>query len=342
MSSAWLEGTISPLKFGLSGLGLLGLTLGACARADAAPDASPARRVVVVGAATDTYAYSFSAPQGGVEGFSVDILDAVARTMHLDLRRVAGSNRDIQARFVQGEFDCLQAYSFSADREDIANFSVPYLSLDADVFVRKGGPVRRLEDLAGRPFAIVGQGSEGATFLREHHLQTRIYNSTSAEDALRRVQSGECAGTFLSRLTALSVIYHSHLTGLAALGGATDHHQIHHSFAVHRDDAALLAVLNEGLAIVYRTGEYDRIYRRWFGGIDAPLFTPRQLVASAGTALALALLTALGGAFWQRSLRKRIARQAPELAGQRALLQALYDHIPVGMTVIELAGGRRG
>jgi PAS domain S-box-containing protein len=77
----------------------------------------------------------------------------------------------------------------------------------------------------------------------------------------------------------------------------------------------------------------------------APWTAPKEAVAATNnnpyligvTLLGAALLAAIAGIYWQRSLRKRIARQASKLAEQRSLLQALYDHIPVGMTVIELA-----
>jgi signal transduction histidine kinase len=303
----------------------------------AIPAGTASPGAILVGASTDSYPYSFVDQKGGLEGFSVEVLNAVARTMNLEVRREAAKTRDIQARFAHGEFDCLQSYSHSPSREDIADFTVPYLTLQGGVFVRKAGPVRQLEDLAGKRFGILGSGSPGEAFLSDHHLRVQIVNCSSAEEALSLVQSGDCAGAFISRLTALAVISRSQIEGITALGGPLDDYEIRHCIAVHKGNAKLLAKLNEGLAIVYRTGEYDQIYRKWFGRIDAPLFTHQQLVVYAVTALALALIAALGGAFWQRSLRKRIGRQAKELAEQRALLQALYDHIPMGMTFLEMA-----
>jgi two-component system cell cycle sensor histidine kinase/response regulator CckA len=341
VSFARLETDILPLRFRLSGLALLCLAGSVPLRADPNPGApienEPAPpRVIVVGAATDSYAYSFSDPKGGVEGFAVDLMAAVTRVMNLQVRQEIGKSRDLQARFARGEFDCLQSYSFSPSHEAIADLSVPYLTLQGAVYVRRGGSVRQFDDLNRQPFAVVGHGTEAEDFLTANHLQVTLVEAASAEAALRKVAAGECAGTFLSRLTALGIIYRQHLTGLIPLGDPLDEHPIRRSFAVHKGDARLLAQLNEGLAIVYHTGEYDRIYRRWFGEIPAP-FTHRQLVLYAVTALALALIGALGAAFWQRSLRQRIARQSVELAGQRALLQALYDHIPIGMTVLEMA-----
>ncbi len=297
---------------------------------------APAVEPVVVGFPSDSFPYSFR-KGNGMDGFTVELFDAVVRTMGLHTRREIARSIDMQTHFVQGDFDMVLMYSHSKSREAFADFSTPYLTLQGGVFVRTDGSVRQYDDLNGKAFAIIGRGSIGEVFLQQHHLSAQLRYASSSGEALRWVQDGSCAGTFVSRLTALSVIDHDGLKGLTILGGALAEYEIQQCFAVHKGNALLLAQLNEGLAIVHRTGEFDEIYRRWFGRIDAPLFTPRQIVVYLMTALALALLAALGGFVWQTTLRRRIARQAAELAEQRELLQALYDHIPIGLSVIKLA-----
>ncbi len=290
----------------------------------------------MVGTASDAYPYSFAEAGGQIHGFSVDLLDAVARTMNLRIQRVVGTNREMQARFARGEFDCLQVLTRSPERATEAAFSVPYLTLQGCVFVRKDGRVRTYADLNGKSFAIIGQGSLGEEFLRDLHIAAPIYYATSAKEALSRVESGASAGTFISQLTALSVIDRDHIAGLFSLGQPMPGYALQYCYPVHRGDAALLATLNEGLAIVFHNGQYDAIYDRWFGRIAIRPITRHDLISYTLAALGAALIAAVAGIFWQRSLRKRIARQATELAGQRSLLHALYDHIPVGMSVIEL------
>jgi two-component system cell cycle sensor histidine kinase/response regulator CckA len=315
--------------------------LGAAARAESAGVASvsPAGPPgeIAVGFPADSYPYSFQAANGGMDGFTVELFDAVVRIMGLQVRREVIRSIDMQSRFVRGDFDMVLMYSHSKAREAVADFTEPYLTLQGGVFVRKDGPVRQYDDLNGKTFAIIGRGSMGEVFLEDRRIHADLVYASSSAEALRWVQAGSCAGTFVSRLTALSVIDHEGLKGLTLVGGPLPGYQIRQSFAVHKGNAILLAQLNEGLAIVHRTGEFDEIYRRWFSRIDAPLFTSRQLVVCGLTALLLALVAALVGFFWQSTLRRRIARQAAELAEQRELLQALYDHIPIGMSVITLA-----
>ena len=156
------------------------------------------------------------------------------------------------------------------------------------------------------------------------------------------MDQGVCAGVFVSRLTAFSVIGRIKLKNVKLFGQPFADYEIRHCIAVHKGDAQLLARLNEGLAILHRTGEFDQIYRRWFGQFDSPRFTREQLAVYVVAMLAVALIVATWGMLRQRALRHRIAGQAAQLAEKEALLQALYDNIPMAMCVLERgAGGDR-
>ncbi len=303
---------------------------------------APARRPVaerkplIVGVTVDSYPYGYTDNRGHWSGYAADLLDAVARVMHLELRRESAPSSDLHRRFRSGEYDFLQAFSETAERRNFAEFSVPYLTLQGAIFVRaRNSPIQRLEDFDGRPFAIIGAESIGEKFLRDHALTPRRVPVSSAEAGLRAVERGECDGVFVSHLTAASVIERVGLKNIQMFGQPLAGYDIRHCFAVHKGDAELLARLNEGLAILNRTGEFGAIYRRWFGHVNAPLVTKEQFVGYVAAALAVAFLAALWGFLRQRTLRKRIAGQAAEIAANEALLQALYDNIPMALGVIE-------
>lgn len=301
------------------------------------------RQPLVAGAASDSFPYAFTDSSGRPQGFAVDLLDAVARVMNLTVRREVDLSKAGQERFRQGQFDLMQALSQSPDRDSYADFSVPYLTLQGTIFVQKtGSPIHGLADFNGRNFAIIGVGSMGETFLRDQNVHPHLVHVSSSMEGLALVNSGECAGVFVSRLTALSVIEREKLKNVAMFGEPISDYDIRHCIAVHKGDAQLLARLNEGLAVLHRTGEFDRIYRRWFGRFEESSFTREQVVSYVVAALALALVAATWGLLRQRALRHRIAGQAAQLAEKEALLQALYDNIPMAMCVLEAApGGER-
>jgi ABC-type amino acid transport substrate-binding protein len=303
----------------LPGRVLLGLFVSVLPALAQAPATYPAelkkplseRQPLVVGVTTDSFPYGFIDQNGQPTGFSVDILDAVARVMHLSIRRVAAPGRDLHERFRLGEFDLLQIFSQTPERDAFVDFSVPFLTLQGTIFVQKNNnPIHRLEDFNGRKFAIVGARSMGEKFLRDQHLQVEEVLTSSTGEALRMLDQGEVTGTFLSQLTALSVIERNKLQNIEMLANPLNDYDIRHCYAVHKGDAVLLARLNEGLAILHRTGEFDRIYNRWFGRLDSPLITRERVIYYSLAALALGFLATLAAYLRQRTLHRRIALQA--------------------------------
>src|SRR5581483_10420604 len=120
--------------------------------------------------------------------------DAVARSANLRIRRVVMPGRTLQTHFANGEYDCLQVYSETEERETLAEFSVPYFTLQGCIFVRQDGPIRSYEDFEGKHFAVVGRRGTAEAFLRDHHISAVLIDASSPEEALRQVQAGACAG----------------------------------------------------------------------------------------------------------------------------------------------------
>ncbi len=293
------------------------------------------RQPLVVGAFTDAYPYSYLDSEGHVAGFAVDILDAVARAVNLRVQRVSGPAVQIRERFQYGEFDLLQYHGVSNDKPAYADFSVPFLSLQGCIFVREDGPIRHLKDLDGQPFGMIGTTGQGERLLKANSITAHIVEVASQDVLLEKVASGEIAACFLSQLSELSVSRKMHLTNIRMLGRPFNGYEIRQAFAVHAGDLELLARLNEGLAIIHHSGEYDRIYRNHFSQFGSYILSGDELELYASLVLALGFVIALWGYFRQRKLRKELSLQTSKLAEQGALLQALYDNIPVAMTVIE-------
>ena len=292
----------------------------------------PAPLPLVTGAVSDSFPLSYPGPQGRAEGFSVDLLDAVARVMNFKIERVLAPATEIHARFEAGEFDLLQAYSPGPGRERFADFSVPYMDLQGAVFVRNGGArFRKIADLANASVLIVGHGSIGEKFFADHQIVPKnVTYISSVREALRLIAEGRHDAVFSSRLTALSLIELDRLENVRTLGDPFDGYDVQHCFAVHKGDARLLARLNEGLAILHRTGEFDEIYRKWYGRFDSPVFTREQVVTYVAIALALASLLTLWGLLRQRALRHRLAAQTGLLTRQEAILAEAQQIAHVG------------
>ncbi|ATC63544.1 hypothetical protein CMV30_06005 [Nibricoccus aquaticus] len=286
----------------------------------AQPDRDRFARPLVIPTHTDNYPYSFVGASGQPEGFTVELLDAVARTMSLKIERPLLPSQNFKDGLVSGRYDILQVYSFDPSRESFAAFSTSYLTLQGSLFVNRHAGLRSHDDLPGREIVIVGPGSPGDQYMREYAPASRITYLGGAQEALHHLEAGTRQVVFLTRLTALSVIEHYGLKNVVPLDPPLHGADVRFCFAVRRDDTELLTRLNEGLAILHRTGEFNRLYEKWFNRVEPRKISRQQAAFIAFPLLLIALAVALYAWWHQRQLRTRLARQSAELAESRALL----------------------
>jgi len=321
---------------GWAGAALLAALPGA-----AADDATPAERnpneAITCGVSESFFPYQYRDTDGQLKGFAIDVTDAVARVMNLRIRQVGVPNTEMTAMLRNGRIDAIEFWGETPARRTFADFSVPIVRFETVVVVRRGDErIRRVDDLRGRRVAVGQHGTVGERYLLEQQPEAiPVYTETS-EEYLRLLAVGKCDAAVMSRITAFSMIDHFKLKNLQVLDDKVQGYDVRYCFTVRKGDSLLLARLNEGLAILHRTGQFDEIYRRWFGRYEGRTFTPVQVVSYAAVALALACVAATWGFLRQRTLSRRIARQAAELVEQRSLLAALYDNHPLATVVLEI------
>jgi signal transduction histidine kinase/ABC-type amino acid transport substrate-binding protein/CheY-like chemotaxis protein len=295
-----------------------------CGRADEPQNLTDPRRFdqpITVGTAVDSYPYSYLGSDKQCEGFAVDLLEAVARVMSIRVKRVNASASELAELFQKGNLDMLQAFSPGPGRETYADFSAHYMRLQGGYFVRKNETrYHSPAELNNAEVAIPGNNSIGEKYLRDNSITARLVHTRSVEESLKELNSGKHDAAFAARLSALAYIERNHLANICALGQPLVGYDIRNCFAVRKGDAILLARLNEGLAIINRSGEYDNIYHKWFGRFDNRLVSREQVVFYVAAALALALTLTTLGLFRQRTLRNRLTKQSRRIAESEAIL----------------------
>ncbi|MBI5423808.1 MAG: transporter substrate-binding domain-containing protein [Opitutae bacterium] len=294
------------------------------ARADSAAAAARPR----VGVLTDNYPFSFEQPDGKVTGFVYELTAEIESVMALRFERALGTTRDIHHRFETGEIELLQSYARFPERERRMDFSVPYLKMTGALFVRaRDSAIESLDDCRGRKVAV-HRGSLGEAILRRAKLEASIYTVDSVEDGLKAVARGEADATLVARLSGSALAHHLGLTDLRAVDSDVPGYEIEYCFAVQKGDARLLAQVNEGLAILARTGRFDRLYRKWFGHIEPARYSAQDVTMVVAIGLTIALVFALWTVWHLRRLQARLSRQAEEF-------RAVFDGAHSGLLVLE-------
>ena len=96
--------------------------------------------------------------EGKADGFSVELLKAVANEMGLKLEFKVDQWDTIKKELEDGKLDILPLVGYSEERDKFFDFTVPYIVMRGNIFVRKGDKqIKSENDLFGKEI-IVMQG----------------------------------------------------------------------------------------------------------------------------------------------------------------------------------------
>ena len=299
---------------------------------------SNADKVVRIGVLTDNYPFSFIESDGEIQGFAYELVKELTQTMSINSERIQGTTEYINSAFKEGELDLLQSFSRSAQRNSQVAFSVPYLTMTGQIFVRNDGPkIKQFSDLKGLR-VLVHKGSVGEELLRKAGLESSIRYVESVEKALEMLNKGEGDATLASHLTGLSLIHKLGLKNLKPLDVEVEGYKVEYCIAVQKENQLLLEQVNEGLATLVRTGRFDALYQKWFGFIEPIGYTPEQILFIIAIGLLLALAIAAWSSIRQRTLKNRIAKQAHSLRESEEKYFSIYKYSNIAILLTSVEG----
>jgi PAS domain S-box-containing protein len=281
---------------------------------DSAPISSNSLKTLIV----DNYhPYTFANENGAPDGFSVDIVNAVATVMGLELEVRMDTWERARKALDNGEIDLLPMMASSPERQKSFDFSVPHtIAFDA-VFVRKGAAgMRSIEDLSNKT-VIVMDGDAAHDYVLSRNIDgLKLVLIDSLQDGLRALSSGEADAALMPKLVGLTIVKKLNLTNIEPSPSVIEAYNRPFSFAVKKGNQVLIERLSQGLSIIKTTGRYDDIYKQWFGTLEptgVPWRTALGYIVGGAAGFALIALALFG---WTVSLRKQVALRTASLVAE--------------------------
>lgn len=288
---------------------------------------------VKIGVLTDNYPYSYTDKNGRITGFAYDVVDKVMTSMNIKNEKIYGPTEEILQMFKDGKLDLLQSFAKSADRDTFTSFSVPYLIMTGHIFVSKNMPkINKMSDLKGYKI-LVHEGSLGETVLKKAGLGNSIQYTESVEKAFQLINEGKGDATLASHLSGFSLVNHLKLNNVRAIKIPIEDYKVEYSIAVKKGNHELLGQVNEGLAVLVRTGEFENLYQKWFGFIEPVGYTAEQILL----AIAFGLLIALAVAAWSAI---RISKQANMLKESELKYHSIYNNLDIAIFLTRPSDGK--
>ncbi|WP_460008081.1 transporter substrate-binding domain-containing protein [Methanogenium cariaci] len=270
--------------------------------------------VLIVGADEYFPPYEYVDYNGRPAGFNIDIMNAVAEEMSLNISIRPGPWQEVKSDVESGKIDLMSGMFYSEKRDVYVNFSKPYILVSHAIYVREDSDIRGPEDLKGREIVV-----EEGDIMHEYALGINNSNTIipvkNQYEALLLVASGNHDAALISKLHGAYLINTYGIPGVKTTGPPIETKE--YRIAASSDASSLLPAINEGLAIIKENGRYDEIYDTWFG-----VYEEREFFATLINIVIFVLLPAViilaFALFWSLSLRKKLAKTSLELEDELA------------------------
>jgi len=215
-------------------------------------------------AGSDTSFPPFESMNGDVaEGFDVDLVAAIAKQMGIESKfQPEGFDTLIPTLVAGGKFDIIASgMTITDERKQEIDFTDPYIDSNQSIAMKTGATFTSEADLAGKKVGCQA-GTTGLDWAKENIKDAQIVEFKTATDALAALQAGN-VDAVVNDLPVTAALVKDPSKGLSIVKEVPTGEQ--YGFGVSKDNPELTKAMNEALAALKASGEYDAIYEKWFG-----------------------------------------------------------------------------
>ena len=212
----------------------------------------------------------FEYVEGGDEkGFDVDLTEAIAEELGLEVQWVRTDFEGIFPAVAAGEFDMVAAAStITPQRQQTVDFSDPYFNAVQSLTVNtKESPVQSLDELQEGDIVAVQKGTTGEDYATENVPEgVEIKSFQTIGDAFTDLEAGQVQGVINDLGSTDSEL--EDRPGLEVV--ETYDTDEKYGFAFSKENPDLTRAVNEALKTVIENGTWEEIFKKYFEGQPVP------------------------------------------------------------------------
>ncbi|MBF0187786.1 MAG: transporter substrate-binding domain-containing protein [Magnetococcales bacterium] len=200
---------------------------------------------------------------GRANGIGVDFIQTLNQRLGDRLTIVPGTWKEIYSGVQRGELDALMDITPRPDREELFNFTTPYIQVPHTIFSRKDNPYAgTVAGLTGRTVAVE-KGFYIVQVLKQEYPTLTVAEHPSTEAALQAVSKGEADAYIGNRAVA------HHLIRESLIGNLVEHDTFAgtssiNAIGVRKEWPILRDILQEALNDISQR-ERSQILENWVG-----------------------------------------------------------------------------
>jgi len=254
-------------------VGLLVLGLVGQAAAGSALEEVKKRGKLIAGVKADFPPFGYVDSAGKNLGFDVDVAHYFAKALFDDEKKVeivavTSGNR---IPFLQsGKIDIIIAtVTVTEERKQVVEFSDPYFLSGSLLLVPMASPIKGLEDLAGKTVAVI-QGAIQDKDIEQLAPKADRVKYGKVSEAVLAVKGGRADAFSQDDILILTLAKENQ--DMRAVGKPFVPRP--YGIAVRKGDLEFIKWVNGELAKMKRDGTYDKLWKKYFGEVEANLVKP--------------------------------------------------------------------
>ncbi len=274
------------------------------------PEKRKINETILIASEPDYPPYCMVDENGNATGFSVELFKAAAEAVGLDVEIKIGIWNQIRQDLEEGRVDALPLVGRTPEREEIFDFTMPYLSLHGAVFVRKYETgIQSLEDLKDKEIVVM-KGDNAEEFVRRTNISEKIFTTNTFEEAFRELEAGRFDAVITQRITGLKLLEQMKVSSIKPLDFQLPEFRQDFCFAVQKGNQELLVLLSEGLSILIANDTFEALRFKWFGP-EENMISREKIIRRT---LFILIPVLIAGIFlWIVFLRKEVKRRTKKL-----------------------------
>jgi polar amino acid transport system substrate-binding protein len=224
----------------------------------------------VVGTGATYRPFEYETAQKELVGFDVDLMRAIAKAEGFDVKFINTPWEGIFATVDKGDRDIIMSgITITEKRKEAVTFSKPYFLAHQLILTDKNTKIEKLGDLTKGSVAVVS-GSAGDVAASDAFGKgsTRIRRFDNTPLALEELSQGGVVAA-IGDVGVLAFYARNNPQKQFNMARDPSFKEQYFGIAVKKGNQALIDKINAGLDKVIANGEYNEIYRKWFG-TDAP------------------------------------------------------------------------
>ncbi|MDH5650851.1 MAG: transporter substrate-binding domain-containing protein [Gammaproteobacteria bacterium] len=201
---------------------------------------------------------------GRLSGFGRDLSDAVMADLGIKVkRRHSAIWTDVLGWLDRGEIDLIHDTGYTTERDKYLDYTVPIIEMPEMIFVKNGRfDINTLNSLHGKTVACVNKHITHLYLQNFPEIKCHIVNKPI--EGLYALVGGTVDAFVYPREIVMYFAQKLRVSGEIKMVGEPLR-VLSWSMTVREGNTRLLEILNKGITHVRETGEYQKIYNKWFG-----------------------------------------------------------------------------